>query len=51
MSPDTKSTGMKYMPLPTAFFASNRAKDVDDNIESYADADFANSVNGRHSIS
>ena len=38
------------MPLPTAYFASNRTKDVDVNIESYVDADFANSVDDRHSI-
>ena len=48
MSPDTKSTDIKDMLLPTA---SNRSKDVDFNIESYVDTDFANSVDGRHSIS
>ena len=51
VSPDTMSTDMKNMPLPTAFFTSNRSKDVNVNIESYVDADFANSVNDRHSIS
>ena len=38
------------MPLPTAYFAPNRSKDVDVNIESYVDADFANNIDDRHSI-
>ena len=51
MSPDTKSADIIDMPLPTAYFASNRSKNVDVNIESNVDADFANSVDDRHSIS
>ena len=51
VSPDTKSTDMKDMPLPAAYFSSNRSKDVDVNIESYVDAHFANSVDDRPSIS
>ena len=39
------------LPLPTGYFASNRSKDVDVNIESYVDVDFANSIDDRHSIS
>ena len=39
------------MPLPTAFYTSNQSKYVEVNIESYVDADFANSVDNRHSIS
>ena len=33
VSPQTKSTDMKDMQIPTAFFSSNRSKDVDVNIE------------------
>ena len=42
---------MKDMPLPKAYFASNWSKDVEVNIKSYVDADFANSIDGRHPIS
>ena len=35
----------------TAYFTPNRSKDVDANIESQVDADFANCVDDRHSIS
>ena len=42
---------MMHLPLPTAFYTSNRSKDVEINIESYVDADFANSVNDLHSVS
>ena len=51
INPNISSTNMKDMPLPNAYFASNRSKDVDVNIESYVDADFANSIDDRHSIS
>ena len=44
LSPNTSSTDMTDVPLPTAYFASNRSKDVDVNIESFVDADFANSI-------
>ena len=50
MCSDPKSTDMKDTPLPTAYFASNRSKDDYDSIESYVDADFANSIDDRHSI-
>ena len=46
-SPNGSSTDMKGMPLPT----SNLSKDVDVNIESCVDADFANGVDDRYSIS
>ena len=39
------------MPLPTAYFTSKRPRDVDVSLESYADADFANCIDDRHSIS
>ena len=51
MSPNTTSSDMTDMALPTAYFASNHSKDIDVNIDSYVDADFANSIDGRHSIS
>ena len=51
MIPKNTSTDMKDMPLPTAYFVSNRSKDVDVNIKSYADIDFADSVSYSHSIS
>ena len=41
---------MNDMPLPTAYFASNRSKDVNVNIESF-DVDFTNSIDDRNSIS
>ena len=51
MSPNTTSTDMNDMPLPTVYFASNRSKDADMNIESCVDVDFANSIDDEHSIS
>ena len=39
------------MPLPAAYFASKRPRDVDVSLESYVDVDFANCVDDRHSIS
>ena len=39
------------MPLPTAFFSSKRPRNVDVSLESYVDADFANCIDDRHSIS
>ena len=48
---DVPSKDMKNMPLPTAFFSSKRPRDVDVTLESYVDADFANCIDDRHSIS
>ena len=48
---DVTSKDMKNMPLPTAYFASKRPRDVDVSLESYVDADFANCIDDRHSIS
>ena len=41
---------MNFMQLPSAYFASNRLKDVDVNIESHVDADFANVIDDRHAF-
>ena len=39
------------MHLPTAYFSSKKPRDVDVSLESYVDADFANCIDIRHSIS
>ena len=39
------------MPRPTAYFSSKRPRDVDVSLVSYVDADFANCIDDRHSIS
>ena len=48
---DVTPKNMKNMPLPTAYFSAKRPRDVDLSLESYVDADFANCIDGRHSIS
>ena len=39
------------MPLPIAYFASKRPRDVDVSLESYIDSDFANCIDDRQFIS
>ena len=51
MNPDVTSKDMKNMSFLTAYFSSKRPRDVDVSLESYVDADFANCVDDRHSIS
>ena len=51
MNPDVTSKGMKNMPSPIAYFGSKRPREIDVSLVSYVDADFANCIVGRHTIS